>query len=133
MNGWWLDPRLADCRRIFLRRIALPARIGAHAHERHGPQRLLLDVDLFVALDRTTPRADALSEVVDYDFVRRTVRERLGLGHVNLQETLIDALADELLADPAVVAVRVASAKPDVYEDVEAVGVEVVRFKSPLT
>jgi 7,8-dihydroneopterin aldolase/epimerase/oxygenase len=129
LNGWWLDPRLARCRRIFLRGLAVPARIGIHDHERVGPQRLLLDVDLFVALEHSTPRGDALAEVVDYDVVRRAVLERIERGHVNLQETLIDAIAAELLADPAVTAVRIASAKPDVYPDVEAVGIEVIRFR----
>jgi len=129
IGPWWLDPRLAHCRRIFLRGIAVPARIGVHAHERAAPQRLLLDVDLYVALDQSTPRTDALAEVVDYDFIRSAVRDRLGGGHVNLQETLVDALAAQLLVHPAVAAVRVASAKPDVYEEVAAVGVEVFRFR----
>jgi 7,8-dihydroneopterin aldolase/epimerase/oxygenase len=129
LNGWWLDPRLARCRRIFLRGLVVPARIGIHDHERAGRQRLLLDVDLFVALEHSTPQRDALAEVVDYDVVRRAVLERIERGHVNLQETLVDAIAAELLADPAVIAVRIASAKPDVYPDVEAVGVEVIRFK----
>jgi dihydroneopterin aldolase len=34
-----------------------------------------------------------------------------------------------LLAHPAVRAVRVSSEKPDIYPDVEAVGIEVFRFK----
>jgi hypothetical protein len=33
---------------------------------------------------------DALHEVVDYDFVREVVRERVGRGHIRLQETLAD-------------------------------------------
>jgi len=36
-----------------------------------------------------------------------------------------------MLAHPAVRAVRVASEKPDVYPDVDAVGVEVFHFKTP--
>ena len=45
------------------------------------------------------------------------------------QETLVDDIARTLLAHPLVVAVRVASEKPDIYEDVEAVGIEVFHFK----
>jgi dihydroneopterin aldolase len=130
VGAWWADHRLAHCRRLFLRRLALPARIGVHEHERDAPQRLLLDIDLFVTLERSTPHSDALDEVIDYDFIRTTVRERIERGHVNLQETLVDALAEQLLAHPGVTAVRVASAKPDVYEDVDAVGVEVFRFRA---
>ena len=128
---WLLDPRLAECRRIFLRNFEIDANIGIHDHERRGAQRLRLNVDLFVALSMSTPRHDRLHEVVDYDFVRHTIRQRIDQGHINLQETLIDDVARALLAHPAVRAVRVASEKPDVYDDVEAVGIEVFHFRTP--
>ena len=127
--SWLLDPRLAECRRIFLRNYVVDANIGIHEHERRGAQRLALNVDLFVALSMSTPRHDRLHEVVDYDFVRLTIRHRLDQGHINLQETLVDEVARLLLAHPAVRAVRVSSEKPDIYPDVEAVGIEVFRFK----
>jgi dihydroneopterin aldolase len=129
--SWLLDPRLADCRRIFLRNFVVDANIGIHDHERRGAQRLRVNVDLFVALSMSTPHHDRLHEVVDYDFVRHTIRQRLAQGHINLQETLIDDVARALLAHPAVRAVRVASEKPDVYDDVEAVGIEVFQFRTP--
>lgn len=129
MIGWWNDPRLAPCRRIFLREVLLDANIGVHAFERAGAQRVVISVDLFVPLALSTPRRDKISEVVDYDFVRDVIRRRIEQGHINLQETLVDDLARALLAHPAPVAVRVASEKPDAYPDVEAVGVEIFRFK----
>jgi len=129
MSGWLLDPRLAQCRRIYLREAVFDANIGVYDREHGAPQRLIVNVDLFVALSASTPRHDRVEEVVDYDFVRETVRRRLGHGHVNLQETLVDDLAAALLTHPGVVAVRVCTEKPDVYEDVAGVGVEVLRFK----
>jgi dihydroneopterin aldolase len=126
---WLLDPRLARCRRIFLREVLLDANIGIHEYERKGAQRLVINVDVFVPLAVSTPRHDRISEVLDYDFVRQTIRRRIEQGHINLQETLVDEVAQALLAHPGVAAVRVASEKPDVYEDVEAVGVEVFRFR----
>jgi len=124
-----LDPRLADCRRLFLRHYVVDANIGVHAFEKEGAQRLALNVDLYVPLALSTPRHDRIHEVVDYDFIRLTIRHRLDQGHINLQETLVDEVARSLLAHPAVRAVRVASEKPDVYPDVDAVGVEVMHFK----
>ncbi|MGZ8253275.1 MAG: dihydroneopterin aldolase [Burkholderiaceae bacterium] len=126
-----LDPRLAECRRIFLRNYVIDANIGIHEHEKRGAQRLALNVDLYVALSMSTPRHDKLHEVVDYDFVRLTIKHRIEQGHINLQETLVDELARAMLAHPAVRAVRVSSEKPDVYDDVDAVGIEVFQFKSP--
>lgn len=126
---WLLDPRLANCRRIFLREVLLDANIGIHDFERKGAQRLVINVDVFVPLALSTPRHDRIAEVLDYDFVRLTIRRRIEQGHINLQETLVDDIAQALLGHPGVAAVRVASEKPDVYEDVEAVGVEVFHFK----
>jgi dihydroneopterin aldolase len=127
--SWWADPRLAHCRRVFLREVVLDANIGIHAFEKAGTQRLVISVDLFVPLALSTPRHDKIHEVVDYDFVHSTVRRRIEQGHINLQETLVDDIARTLLAHPGVHAVRVSSEKPDVYADVEAVGIEVFHVK----
>ena len=55
--------------------------------------------------------------------------DRAARGHVDLQETFVDDIARSLLAYPQVRAVRVATDKPDVYADCEAVGVEVFHLK----
>jgi dihydroneopterin aldolase len=80
-------------------------------------------------LSQTTPARDHIDEVVDYDFVREVVAARIASGHIELQETLCDDIAERLLAHPGVRAVRVQTSKPDVYPDCEAVGVEVFRVK----
>ena len=123
------DARLADCRRIFLRNYVVDANIGIHAHEKNGAQRVALNVDVFIPLALCTPRHDRIHEVIDYDFIRLAIKHRIDQGHINLQETLVDDVARALLAHPAVRAVRVASEKPDVYDDVDAVGIEIVHFK----
>jgi dihydroneopterin aldolase len=123
------DARLADCRRIFLRNYVVDANIGIHAHEKNGAQRVALNVDVFVPLSLSTPRHDRIHEVIDYDFIRLAIKHRIEQGHINLQETLVDDIARALLAHPAVRAVRVSSEKPDVYDDVDAVGIEIVHFK----
>jgi 7,8-dihydroneopterin aldolase/epimerase/oxygenase len=126
------DPlsRLAlECRRIFLRDHEVLVQIGAHDFEKTAPQRVVFNVELFVPYVLSTPQSDQLAEVVDYDFVRGCIARHVALGHVELQETLCDALAAELLSHPQVVAVRFSSCKPDVYPDCAGVGVEVFRMK----
>jgi len=118
-----------ECRRIFLRNHEVPVQIGAHDFEKTQAQRVIFNVELFVPYALSTPQADQLSEVVDYDFVRELIAARIGQGHVELQETLCDDLASQMLAHPRVQAVRLSSCKPDVYPDCEAVGVEVFRMK----
>jgi dihydroneopterin aldolase len=123
------DPRLAHCRRLFLRDWALPANIGVYSDERKGTQQILLNVDVFVALAGSTPARDDLDEVFDYDTIRNVVQARIARGHINLQETLVDEVAAELLRLPGVAAVRVSSEKTEIYAAVAGIGVEVLRFR----
>ncbi len=124
-----LDARLQGCRRLFLRNHEVLVDIGIHDFEQVAPQRVLINVDLYVPLEATTPRSDRIDEVVDYDFVRHAVAERIAQGRIALQETLADDLLARLLAHPGVRAARVSTEKPDVYPDCEAVGVEVFGIK----
>ena len=122
-------PKLSDCRRLFLRNYEVMINIGVHDFEKKGEQRVLINVDLYIPLALSTPKEDHLNEVVDYDFMRVTIANRMAEGHVHLQETLCDDVVRAMLAHPNVRAVRVSTMKPDVYPDCEGVGVEVFRIK----
>jgi len=116
------DPYLLmqTCRKLFLRRHEVMVQIGVHEFEKTAPQRMWIDVDLYVPLAHTTPQNDHIAEVV---------AQRIARGHIGLQETLCDDLVDELMRHPGVQAVRLSTCKPDVYPDCDAVGVEVFRAK----
>jgi dihydroneopterin aldolase len=101
-------------RRLFLRGLQVQARIGIHDFEQQAPQRLIIDVDLYVSLAETQVSNDQLDEVVDYDFVRQVVQQRVAQGHIGLQETLCDDIMAALLAHPGVQAAQVSTRKPDV-------------------
>ena len=129
MNSSLNHPTLLDCRRLFLRNYTVNINIGVHEFEKQGEQRVLINVDLYIPLAQSTPQADDLAEVVDYDFIRSSVMARVARGHIHLQETLCDDLLALMLAHPRVKAARVSTAKPDVYPDCEAVGCEVFGIK----
>ncbi|MCU7372254.1 dihydroneopterin aldolase [Paucibacter sp. O1-1] len=129
MHSPLAHPALLDCRRLFLRDYEVWINIGVHDFEKKGEQRVLINVDLYIPLAQSTPTADELHEVVDYDFMRRTIAERVGRGHIHLQETLCDDILALMLAHPRVKAARVSTEKPDVYPDCDAVGVEVFGLK----
>jgi len=122
-------PALANCRRLFLTNYEVQMNIGVLEFEKKGEQRVLINVDLFVPLEVSTPKEDHMAEVLDYDFMRDTIAKRMAQGHVHLQETLCDDVARALLAHPKVKGVRVATAKPDAYPDCDSVGVEVIHIK----
>ncbi len=120
---------LTQCRRLFLKNYEVNINIGVHEFEKKGEQRVLFNVELYVPLAMSTPVADDLAEVVDYDFMRQTIADRVAQGHIHLQETLCDDVLKTMLAHPKVMAALVSTQKPDVYPDCESVGVEVFGVK----
>lgn len=125
-----MHPQLHDCRRLFLRNYEVFLNIGVHEFEKKGEQRILINIDLYVPLSACSPVHDSLEEVVDYDFMRLSVAERIAQGHIHLQETLCDDLAKIILKHPQVRAVRISTMKPDVYPDCEGVGIEIFKIKA---
>ena len=120
-----LRPRSA---KIFLEALEVRADIGFHDFEIGSPQRLLVSVEVW--LDEViAPEADDPATAWDYDHVRHQVVELAGAGRYNLQETLAEAIYERIAAMHGVRAVRVTTAKPDIYPDAKAVGVEIASFK----
>lgn len=129
MHSLLSHPSLTDCRRLFLRNYEVWINIGVHDFEKRGEQRVLINVDLYVALAHSTPKQDELNEVLDYDFMRKTIGQRIKQGHIHLQETLCDDVLALMLAHPHVRGAVVSTQKPDVYPDCESVGCEVFGLK----
>lgn len=129
MNSALSRKELQHCRRLFLRDYDILINIGVHDFEKKAEQRVVINIDLYVPLANNTPTGDDLNEVVDYDFMRETIKEITGQGHIQLQETLCDEIMQRMLAHPLVVAARVSTEKPDVYPDCAAVGVEAFKIK----
>ena len=129
MHSLLSHPSLIHCRRLFLKDYEVYINIGVHDFEKRAEQRVIFNVEIYVPLELNTPKQDLLEEVLDYDFIRKTIVERVKRGHIHLQETLCDEIVAAILEHPNVMAVRVSTAKPDVYPDCEAVGVEVFKMK----
>ncbi|WP_206933846.1 dihydroneopterin aldolase [Roseococcus thiosulfatophilus] len=122
-----ISPRL---RRVFIRGLELQARLGVHAHEKVGPQRIVVHVELDVRDDGPDVGADDLARVVDYEQVVIAARQAVTGGHVLLVETLAEQMAALALRDARVLRARVSIEKPDAFSDVAAVGVTVERARA---
>lgn len=120
-----LRPRSA---RIFLDSFEVMADIGFHAFEIGNPQRLLVTVEIW--LDHIPPSdCDDPDLAWDYDYLREQIEQLSTERRYNLQESLAHAIYDRFAALRGVRALRVATAKPDVYPDARAVGVELASFE----
>ena len=123
-----LMPRTA---RIVVEGLEVRADIGFHEFEVGTPQRLLVSVEIWLD-DLAPPAADDPGLAWDYDYIREQVLELAGAGRYNLQETLAHAIYLRLAAMRGVRALRVSTAKPDVYPDTAGVGVEYASFSTAL-
>ena len=113
--------------KIMLDSLEVETDIGFHEFEIGKPQKLLVTVELWLdALD--PPAGDDPRGAWDYDFLRNEVLRLAGERRYNLQETLVHAIYQRLAAMRGVKALRVSSAKPDIYSDAVKVGVEVASF-----
>jgi dihydroneopterin aldolase len=124
---------LGGLRRVFIRRLAVQARLGVYPAEIATAQRVLIDIEL-LARDDAAPDGigpDQLDRVVDYEAVANAARGIALEGHVQLAETLAERIAMAVLREPRVEAVRVTVEKPDVIADVAGVGVTVERRRTP--
>ncbi len=105
----------------FFRGISEKVSIGLNPDEKAAPQRILIDLEYDC---RDVAEADdALQAFLDYDAVRQEVAAIARRGHFNLQETLCRMILASLLARPQVIRAKVSVRKPDIYPDVESVGV----------
>lgn len=110
--------------KILLDELAVDADIGFHDFEVGQPQRLLVTIEIWLdAL--AVPAGDDPANAFDYDHVRSEVHRLARARRYNLQETLAHALYQRFAALAGVQALRVATAKPDIYADARRVGVEI--------
>ncbi len=113
--------------KIMLESLEVQTDIGFHDFEIGTPQRLLVTVELWLE-DLCPPADDSPHAAWDYDFLRNEVIRLASARRYNLQETLVDAIYQRLAAMRGVKALRISSAKPDIYADAAQVGIEVASF-----
>ena len=114
--------------RVLLDSLEVQTDIGFHEYEVGRPQRLLVTVEIWLE-DLAPPDDDAPSAAWDYDYLRTEVQALASARRYNLQETLAHAIYQRVAAMRGVKAVRVATAKPDIYPEARGVGVEVASFE----
>jgi len=101
---------------IELHGIVLHAFHGVLEAERRDGQRFLVDVELDLASERAA-LTDSIADAVDYREVVARIREISDARAYHLLEAFVAALAEALLDEFPVAAVRVRVRKPDVMLD----------------
>jgi dihydroneopterin aldolase len=115
-------------RHVFVRDLELGVKIGVHTFERVTTQPVRINVDLYVR--EGTVGSDQLADVVCYEDVVDGIKEIIGIGHVNLVETLAENIAQMCLLDLRVVKCRIRVEKLKVIVEAASVGVEIERCRT---
>jgi dihydroneopterin aldolase len=113
--------------KILLEELEVEIDIGFHDFEVGAPQRLLVTVEIWLD-NLSAPAGDDPAGAWDYDYLRSEVRALASEQRYNLQETLAHRIFERFSALHGVKALRVATAKPDIYPDARGVGVEIASF-----
>jgi dihydroneopterin aldolase len=114
-------------RKIMLEDFDLPVDIGFHAFEIGTPQRLRVNIEVWLSAAHF-PRCDSVAAAWDYDMLRSAVLEMVAGRRFNLQETVVHEIYALVAARQGVTALRISTRKPDIYPDCAAVGVELSSF-----
>jgi dihydroneopterin aldolase len=114
---------------VKLKNVIVEARCGLHPWEQHPerPNRLSINVTLFAAL--RTRRVEQ-SGFIDYDNIRNFLKQFPSRPHTPLLETLLDEIVEQCFVDERVEACHVSVMKLDIFNEMEAAGVEVYRTRA---
>lgn len=111
---------------IFIEGLTGQTVIGIHASELHRPQPLVIDIHAGVPRARACD-TDRIGDTIDYGVVRERVHRLLAEHRLTLLEAFAESLADILLGEFGAAWVRVKVVKPNKFDDVAAVGVQIER------
>lgn len=103
---------------VFLEEMRSHVKLGVLPHETR-PQAVSFSVAAIVS--RIGP-GDGLEDVVDYNHLRDTITGLTTDQHYGLQETLCEAVIENLLRHSYVHGVLIETRKLTVYDDAQAVG-----------
>ena len=117
---------LAEVCHIFISGLELEAMLGVHEHEKRQKQSIVLHADLMVS-EAGREVDDNIANVVCYQDVVNNIKTIVDSGHVHLVETLAELIASKCLEDPRVLSARIRIDKPDAFDEVSSVGVEIER------
>ena len=109
---------------LFLEKFSLDVEIGIHGFEIGVRQRLFVTVNMEIALDISTLEHDKIVNTVNYDFLRKEIKQLTDKKRFNTQEALCYEILKIALGPEGVLNATVMTQKPDVYSDADSVGCE---------
>jgi dihydroneopterin aldolase len=127
LDGLVPDSLRVRTRQVLIEDMELMVDIGFHEGEIGVPQRVLVTLEIWLAAD-VFAHGDVPETAFDYHPLRAAIRELAVSRRFNLQETLAQAIYEQVAARLGVLALRVTTRKPDIYPDCRSAGVSIASF-----
>lgn len=109
-------------RKLHLKNYIMQVAIGAYDSERNGKQSVKFNVEAWV---KNKSVRDDLAQVYNYEEIIASITDVLSKGHIDLQETLAASVAERILINPEVRAVKITTEKLDVLSNGASLGIEI--------
>jgi dihydroneopterin aldolase len=113
---------------VFIKGLKAASVIGCYDWERDIRQTLVIDLELKTDFARAA-ETDALSDALDYAAISKRVVAVCDESRFQLLEALAERLAAILLAEFAIMKLRMTITKPGAVPEAEGVGVVITREK----
>ena len=114
--------------KVFIKNLVVPCFIGVTSEERSRKQNVTIDIQVFCDL-RQAGGADDINKTVNYLEIKKNVEHAVAKREFILLERLVETVADLVLKDDMVLAVRVA-AKKEKYAKSPEMGIEISRDRN---
>lgn len=111
---------------IFIKGLTLNTIVGIFEHERKNKQRLILDIDMATDI-RIAAESKDIHKTVNYKSVSEAVATYVDDGAFLLVETMAEGVAQLIMSEFSVSAVKIRICKPDALPNVDGVGVYIER------
>ena len=113
---------------VFIKGLKAASVIGCYDWERDIRQPLVIDLELKADFTRVA-QSDALEDALDYAAISQRVIAACDAARFQLLEALADHLAAMLLAEFAIVSLRMTITKPGAVPEADGVGVVIERMR----
>tara|TARA_R110000868_G_scaffold69261_1_gene204146 strand:- start:22929 stop:23288 length:360 start_codon:yes stop_codon:yes gene_type:complete len=111
---------------VFIKGLKLKARIGIYEWEKQTLQTLKIDVEMQTNTEDAAQSND-VANTINYEAVAKRMREFVEAEVFNLVENTAERIAKIIMDEFGVTWLRLRLAKPNVFQDIDEVGVVIER------
>ncbi|KZN33102.1 dihydroneopterin triphosphate 2'-epimerase [Pseudoalteromonas luteoviolacea S2607] len=115
--------------KVYISQLHVETIIGVYDFEKESKQSLYFDIEMSTDITQAA-KTDDINLAVDYAKVSERVIELSTSCQVELLETLLERLADAILAEFSVSDVKIRVSKPAAVAQAQTVGIEILRTKN---